>query len=80
MKTIKLHDILPDLDTVESYLTYKEIGNWCQEHIPHNKWKFEYATNINAYGVDIPDRIFFWSNEDAAAFILRYGIHPSTIS
>lgn len=78
MKTIKLHDILPDLETVESYLTYQQIRDWCEENIPQNKWKFEYATQINAYGVDIPDRIFFWVDADADAFTSKHCVHPIT--
>ena len=80
MKTIKLVDILPNLELVDSYLTFRYIEEWCTNNIPKDKWKFSYAGAISAYGVIIPGSIFFWSDEDATKFRLQYRVispeHP----
>ena len=74
MKSFKLEDILPDLESVDAYLTYRFIEEWCHQHIQRDRWRFDYSSTICAHGVDIPGRIFFWSDEDATAFRLNYRV------
>lgn len=74
MKSYKLEDILPNLDSVSSYLTYRYIEDWCQSHIPTGRWRFDYSSTICAYGIDIPGRVVFSSNEDAMAFRMQYRV------
>lgn len=74
MKTIRLADILPNLELVDSYLTFRYIEEWCTNNIPKDRWKFNYSGAISAYGVDIPGSIFFCSDADATAFRLQYRV------
>jgi len=74
MKSFKLEDILPNLETVDAYLTYRHIEEWCHQNLQGSRWRFDYSSTICAHGVDIPGRIFFWSDEDATAFRLNYHV------
>jgi len=78
MKSFRLEDILPNLELVDSYLTYRYIEDWCHNHIPKDRWRFDYSSTICAHGVDIPGRIFFWSDEDATAFRVQYRVISPT--
>jgi hypothetical protein len=81
MQLYKLADILPDLDLLDSYLTYRYIEDWCTSNITKGRWKFDHSSTICAHGVDIPGRIFFWSDEEAAKFRSQYRVispDPST--
>ena len=74
MISIRLEDILPNLNLLDSFLTYRYIEDWCTTNIPKDRWRFHYSPTICAYGVDIPGRIFFWSDEDATAFRMQYRV------
>ena len=73
MPYIKLDAVLTT-DTVESYILFREIEDWCSDNIPGNKWKFQYSPTICVQGVDIPGRIIFKSTEDFITFKLRFNI------
>jgi len=74
MKSIRLQDILPNLELVDSYLTFRYIEEWCTNNIPKDRWRFHYSPTICAYGVDIPGRIFFGSDIDFAVFRAQYRV------
>lgn len=74
MVSIKLQDILPNLELVDSYLTFRYIDEWCYSNIPKGKWRFDYSSTICAHGVDIPGRIFFVSDIDFAVFRGQYRV------
>jgi hypothetical protein len=74
MKSYRLQDILPSLETVDAYLTYRYIEEWCHTNLSKERWRFDYSSTICAHGVDIPGRIFFWKDEDAVAFRLQYRV------
>jgi hypothetical protein len=77
MTVVKLIDILPDLETVDSFLTFRYIEDWCHQNLSKDAWRFDYSTTISAAGVDIPGRIFFWSDDDATAFRRQYRVIKS---
>ena len=74
MKSVRLLDILPNLESVNSYLTYRYIEDWCHDNIKKGRWKFDHSSTICAHGVDIPGYIFFWSDEDAEMFRMQYRV------
>jgi hypothetical protein len=74
MKSIRLEDILPNLQLVDAYLTYRYIEDWCYANLLKERWRFDYSSTLCAHGVDIPGRIFFWKDEDASAFRLQYRV------
>lgn len=74
MKSYRLQDILPNLESVDSYITFRYIEDWCHANIPRDGWRFDYSHTICAHGVDIPGRIFFWKDEDATAFRMQYRV------
>jgi hypothetical protein len=70
MRYVDLNNILND--TVESFLLFREIEDWCCDNIPQDKWKFG-SQQICVYGVDLPGRIIFIHEKDLSAFKLRFG-------
>lgn len=74
MKSISLVDIIPERDNVEAYLTFRYIEDWCTEHIPRGRWRFDYSSTICVCGIDIPSRIFFWDEKDVVAFRMQYHV------
>lgn len=77
MASVKLEDILPELELLESYLTFRHIEDWCHQNVPRQRWRFDHSYTLCAHGVDIPGRIFFWSEEDATAFKLKYNVNSN---
>lgn len=73
MPDMKL-DALIQTDTVESYILFREIEDWCTDNIPRDRWRFQYSPTICVHGVDIPGRIIFRCKEDLTAFRLRFRI------
>jgi hypothetical protein len=76
---IRIQDIIDrlttngqDIEYAHDYILFREIEDWCHEYIPRDKWRFDYSSTICVTGVDIPGHIFFWSDEDATAFRLRF--------
>jgi len=75
---INLKDIIPDQESVDGYLTFRYIEDWCSDHFDKTKWRFDYSTTLCVCGIDIPGRIFFWNEEDASVFRQNYRIIKST--
>lgn len=72
MVSIYLKDILPDENDVNSFVTFRNIEDWCISNLSKERWRFDYSTRINAYGVDVPARILFTSSVDATMFTLTF--------
>jgi hypothetical protein len=71
MKEVNLKPILKD--TIESYILFREIEDWCLANVPRDKWHF-CSTQICVYGVDLPGRIIFTHEKDITVFRVRFGI------
>lgn len=71
MPDMKLNSIII-ADTLDSYLLFREIEDWCLENIPRDKWRFCYASPLCVQGVDLPGRIIFRSKDDLHLFNLRF--------
>lgn len=72
MSYMKLDSLIKNPDSVESYILFREIEDWCTNNIPKDKWRFCHSPQICVHGVDIPGRIIFKSKQDFAAFKLRF--------
>lgn len=70
MPNYKMIDVLKN-DT-NAFDIYRLVEEWCFEHIPKERWRFDYSSTICVRGVDIPGRIIFRSKEDATAFRLKF--------
>lgn len=68
MQCVQLRDIIDNHDDVASFIRFREIEEWCKDNLYQTRWRFDFASTICVYGVDIPSRIFFWSQEDANIF------------
>lgn len=73
MISIKLEDLIPVTEHVDAYLKYRFIEEWCIENVPKGRWKFDYSSTLCVCGIDVPGRIFFWTDEDAVTFKLAIG-------
>lgn len=71
---MKLETIIKENESVDSYILFREIENWCMNNIPRDKWRFQYSPSFSVCGVDIPGRIIFKRKEDLAAFKLHFCI------
>ncbi len=69
MKVVKLADIITDFDIASSFKMFRDIEEWLVNHIPGDRWRFDYSSTICVCGVDIPGRIFFWSDADVDIFL-----------
>lgn len=69
---MRLDALIKDTESIDSYILFRKIEDWCSENIPKDRWKFQYSPTICAYGVDIPGRIIFKCKEDYAAFKLHF--------
>jgi hypothetical protein len=72
MISIKLIDLIPEIDNVQAFMAYRAIDDWLNDHVPKGRWRFDYSHTICVCGVDIPGRIFFYDDNDAVAFRLRH--------
>lgn len=72
MLTMKLDTLLKDTNSVESYILFREIEDWCTNNIPKDRWRFCHSPQICIHGVDLPGRIIFKSEQDLTAFKLRF--------
>lgn len=72
MVSLRLEEILPDLETVDSFLTFRTIEDWCYSNIPKEKWRFDNASRISAFGVDIPGKIIFYVDDYYWMFRYQY--------
>jgi len=70
---IRLDEIIKDPESVEAYILFRNIEDWCNANIPITRFRFDYSATICVYGVDIPGRIIFKSDEDANVFRLMFG-------
>jgi hypothetical protein len=73
MLYMKLENIIKDTETVESYILFRTIEDWCMDNVPRDRWRFCHSSHLCVLGVDIPGRIIFKCKEDLAAFKLRFG-------
>lgn len=67
-----LRSIITDYSDVNSYILFREIEDWCLDNIDGTKWRLDYSTFLNVYGVDIPIGIQFKEDKDFTAFKLRF--------
>ncbi len=67
---IRLQDLIKDLESVESYILFRKIEDWCLDNLPRDSWRFSYSQSLCVAGVDIPGRILFKSDADLTAFML----------
>jgi len=74
MLSFNLADLIPESEDVESYLTFRFIEDWCHEHIPRQRWRFDYSYTICVCGIDLPSRIFFLDDDDAELFRRNYRV------
>lgn len=72
MASIRLQDLIPDLDNINAYMSYRQIEDWCDNHIPKGRWRLDYSSTICVCGIDIPGRIFFWDDIDLVTFRLAF--------
>jgi len=80
MPAVNLKNIADDLNTVDAYLLFRAAGSWCNANIQKERWRFDYASALCVYGVDLPGRIIFWHSTDCVAFKLKFGINDSVDS
>ena len=73
MISIRIDEVISNLDILEAYITFRRIEDWCTDHIPKGHWRFDYSSTLCVCGIDIPGRIFFWVEEDAVTFRLTFG-------
>jgi len=69
---MKLEVLLKDLESVDSYILFREIEDWCHENIPRHKWRFSYSPAICVHGVEIPGRIIFKDKKDMQTLRLKF--------
>lgn len=72
MASIRLLDLIPEIDDSIAYMRYRQIEDWCYDHIPKGEWRLDYSSTICVCGIDIPGRIFFWNEADAVTFRLVF--------
>jgi hypothetical protein len=72
MRYVQLRDVIDNHEEVDSFIRFREIEEWCKDNIDRTRWRFDFASTICVYGIDIPGRIFFWSVEDANTFRNRF--------
>jgi len=74
MAFIGLRKLIEDYESVESFILFRNIEDWCLDNIPRHRWRFDYSHTMCVCGIDLPGRIFFWSREDAYRFVERYNL------
>jgi hypothetical protein len=72
MVVVRLEDILRNLESIESYILFRKIEDWCCDNLPRGQWRFSYSPALCVAGVDIPGRILFKSQHDATIFKLVF--------
>jgi len=72
MKKYSFKDILGDCNTVDAFILYRRMEEWCENNVPHTKWKLDNSSTMDVYGVDIPWRIMFNNDADSSAFFLTF--------
>jgi hypothetical protein len=72
MVYIRLQDIVGNKETVESYILFRTIEDWCCDNIHNSNWKFDYGSTICLYGVDVSGTIIFKCETDSDAFRLKF--------
>jgi hypothetical protein len=72
MAFIRLQELIEDYELTESYILFRNIEDWCLDNIPRHRWRFDYSHTLCVCGIDLPGRIFFWSEEDEYMFRQKY--------
>ena len=67
---INLQNIVED--TVQGYILFRKIEDWCLDNLDKMRWRFSYSPSTCVYGIDIPGRIFFDRKEDLEVFELTF--------
>jgi hypothetical protein len=74
---IRLQDVIHNIESVEAFILFRHIEDWCRDNIPPSRWRFDYSSTICVFGVDCPGRIIFKCSQDMNTFILKFGVAQS---